>query len=89
MAAGALARLGASLAVSVTGVAGPGGGSADKPVGTVFFGLATPDGVTSVRKKFPDFGRERIRDMTAATALRLLLSALTGPDSTDRTDGES
>jgi nicotinamide-nucleotide amidase len=86
MAAGARARLGASLAVSVTGVAGPGGGSADKPVGTVFFGLATPDGVTSVRKKFPDFGRERIRDMTAATALRLLLSALTGPDGTD---GES
>lgn len=76
MAAGARARLGASLAVSVTGVAGPGGGSADKPVGTVFFGLATPAGVTSVKKKFPDFGRERIRDMTAATALRLLLSAL-------------
>jgi nicotinamide-nucleotide amidase len=82
MAAGARARLGASLAVSVSGVAGPGGGSADKPVGTVVFGLATPDGVTSVKKKFPDFGRERVREMAAATALRLLLSALTGPDST-------
>ena len=81
MAAGARARLGASLAVSVSGVAGPGGGSADKPVGTVVFGLATPDGVTSVKKKFPDFGRERVREMAAATALRLLLSALTGPDS--------
>ena len=89
MAAGARARLGASLAVSVSGVAGPGGGSADKPVGTVVFGLATPDGVTSVKKKFPDFGRERVREMAAATALRLLLSALTGPDGTDRTDGES
>ena len=82
MAAGARARLGASLAVSVSGVAGPGGGSADKPVGTVVFGLVTPDGVTSVKKKFPDFGRERVREMAAATALRLLLSALTGPDST-------
>ena len=80
MAAGARARLGASLAVSVSGVAGPGGGSADKPVGTVVFGLATPDGVTSVKKKFPDFGRERVREMAAATALRLLLSALSDTD---------
>lgn len=76
MARGARHHLRADLVVSVTGVAGPGGGSADKPVGTVWFGLATGDGVTSVMKKFPDFGRERIREMTAATALRLLLEHL-------------
>ena len=45
-------------------------------MGTVWFGLATDDGVTSVMKKFPDFGRERIREMTAATALRMLLEHL-------------
>jgi nicotinamide-nucleotide amidase len=76
MARGARQRLGADLAVSVTGVAGPGGGTADKPVGTVWFGLADAQGTKSVHKRFPDFGRDRIREMTAATALRLVLEHL-------------
>jgi nicotinamide-nucleotide amidase len=76
MARGARNHLRADLAVSVTGVAGPGGGTADKPVGTVWFGLADANGATSVQKKFPDFGRDRIREMTAATALRLVLEHL-------------
>lgn len=80
MAIGARARLGVDVAVSVTGVAGPGGGTPDKPVGTVWFGLATPAGVTSVHKKLPDFGRDRVRESTAATALRLVLEALTATE---------
>ncbi len=78
MAQGARERLGAGVAIAVTGIAGPGGGSADKPVGTVWFGLSTSTSTTSVLKKFPDFGRERVREMAAATALRLLLDALDG-----------
>jgi nicotinamide-nucleotide amidase len=73
MARGARTHLRADLAISVTGVAGPSGGTSDKPVGTVWFGIADATGTTSVHKKFPDFGRERIREMTAATALRLVL----------------
>jgi nicotinamide-nucleotide amidase len=78
MARGARNHLRADLAISVTGVAGPGGGTTDKPVGTVWFGLADAHGATSVQKRFPDFGRERIREMTAATALRLVLEHLQG-----------
>lgn len=77
MAAGARERLGVDVAVSVTGVAGPGGGSVDKPVGTIWFGIATAAGTSSVHKKLPDFGRDRVREATAANALRLLLETIT------------
>jgi nicotinamide-nucleotide amidase len=77
MAAGALARSRASVAVSVTGVAGPGGGSADKPVGLVWFGIAV-EGETprAERRLFEDRGRAFIRAETVATALGLVLEAL-------------
>lgn len=78
MAQGARARLGADVAVATTGVAGPGGGSAEKPVGTVWFAVSTPKGTVAVHKRLPDFGRERVRDMAAATALRILLDTLEG-----------
>ncbi len=79
MAEGARKRFGADFAVSTTGVAGPGGGTAEKPVGLVWFAVAGPRGTSARRSRFPDFGRERIREMAAATALRLLLEAVEGP----------
>ncbi|MBM4281133.1 MAG: CinA family nicotinamide mononucleotide deamidase-related protein [Deltaproteobacteria bacterium] len=76
MAQGVRERLGASIAVATTGIAGPGGGSPDKPVGTTWFGVATARAAFAVHKKLPDFGRERVREMASATALRLLLETL-------------
>jgi nicotinamide-nucleotide amidase len=76
MAQGVRERLGASIAVATTGVAGPGGGSPDKPVGTLWIGIATARAAFAVHKKLPDFGRERVREMGTATALRLLLESV-------------
>lgn len=72
MAAGALARSDAGVAVAVTGVAGPGGGSAEKPVGTVWFGLsATGQPTRTERIVFPG-DRSAVRRATVLHALRLL-----------------
>lgn len=69
MATGALARLGGDIAVAVTGVAGPGGGSADKPVGTVWFGWARRDGVVETEQvRFPG-DRDAVRRATVRHAL--------------------
>ena len=64
-------RLGATWAVSATGIAGPGGGSPTKPVGTVFIGIASPQGVYHRQLTFPR-DRERVRTMTTWSALALL-----------------
>jgi len=71
MAAGAAARTGADAAISVTGIAGPGGGTEEKPVGLVYIGLKTPSGVTSSRHMFGS-GRLQIRERSAQTALNIL-----------------
>jgi len=76
MAAGAMERLGADVAVSVTGVAGPGGGSADKPVGLVFLHAGGPDGVAARELDFPG-DRDAIRSRAAVAALHLLRTLLT------------
>ena len=83
MARGALERSGADVAVAITGVAGPGGGSAKKPVGTVVFARAVagadPSDIHADRKDFGEIGRGGIRLQAALCALELLLPESEGP----------
>ena len=74
MASGAKRVVGADIAVSLTGIAGPGGGSAAKPVGLVWFGLVTPDGVVTEKRIFSG-DRASVRLAAIEHALSLLLSA--------------
>ncbi len=76
MAEGALARSRAQLAVSVTGLAGPGGGSADKPVGLVWLGCARAGGATVAQRHVFAGDRGAIRRAATAAALALLDGAL-------------
>jgi nicotinamide-nucleotide amidase len=78
MAAGALRHSKAHLSVAVTGVAGPGGGSPAKPVGTVCFGYALPDGSTLTRRLQFAGDRAAVRAQTVATALTGLLAISAG-----------
>lgn len=75
MADGARARTGATWAISVSGIAGPDGGTPDKPVGTVFVAL-TRDGVREVRKLYWPAERELVRQLSAHAALHLLFKQL-------------
>ena len=72
MAQGAREQLGADLAVAVSGIAGPGGGSPEKPVGTVWFAFARQSGVEAVRYVFPGT-RHEIRARASQFALFGLL----------------
>jgi nicotinamide-nucleotide amidase len=70
---GALSHSRADIAVSVTGIAGPGGGSAEKPVGLVYFACAARDQRPKlVEKRFGDIGRGPIRQKSVEVALDLL-----------------
>ncbi|BEU98192.1 CinA family protein [Acidovorax sp. DW039] len=71
MAAGAVARSRAQVAVAVTGIAGPTGGSADKPVGTVWFGWAVNGHITTATRRF-DGDRAAVRQQTLAWACERL-----------------
>lgn len=75
MAAGARQRTGASYALAITGVAGPSGGTPDKPVGTAFIGLAGAAGC-EFRRVFNPFDRETFKHMTTQQALELLRQGL-------------
>ena len=75
MALGALARGSARVSVAVSGIAGPGGGSADKPVGSVCFGFALGGRVTTETLCF-DGDREAVRRQSVAHALRRLIDLL-------------
>jgi nicotinamide-nucleotide amidase len=76
MAAGARTRLGSDVAVSVTGIAGPGGATPDKPVGLVFLHAVGPDGEEAVRFELPG-DRAWIRSRSAVSALHLVRRLLT------------
>ncbi len=71
MARGACKALGADIAISISGIAGPGGGLPNKPVGTTWFGLVAPDGEWSYLRQF-DGGRLQNKQQASEAALQLL-----------------
>ncbi|MBV8157593.1 MAG: CinA family protein [Dyella sp.] len=77
MVSGALARFGAGMAVAVTGIAGPSGGTAEKPVGTVWIGWKRRGGYAHARLFHFDGDREAVRRQTVAAALNGVIKALT------------
>lgn len=77
MASGARERFGSSVAVSVTGIAGPGGGTKEKPAGLVWFGVADQTGAYTRKTLFPG-SRERVRQAATLTALALLWKRASG-----------
>jgi nicotinamide-nucleotide amidase len=79
MADGARRRFAADLAVAVSGIAGPGGGTKDKPIGTVHFAWAAPNGVVAARRVFAG-GRESVRRQTVALALERLIELTWGDE---------
>jgi nicotinamide-nucleotide amidase len=78
MAAGARRVTGSDWALSVTGIAGPGGGTPEKPVGLVYLGMAGPGGLLEVHERRFRGDRERVRARAAATAIHVLRVALAG-----------
>jgi len=78
MAGGARLQTGADFAVAVTGIAGPGGGTKDKPVGTVFMALAGASG-TVVEHRINSYERETFKQLTAQQALEMLRVRLVSP----------
>lgn len=77
MAYGALANSMADIAVSITGIAGPGGGSDAKPVGTVWFGVAQlGEAPVAICKSFEGLDRNSVRKQAVITALSLMLEAI-------------
>lgn len=76
MARGALAHSHAEIAVSITGIAGPGGATETKPVGLVHFGCATASTAWHRECRFGDLGRSEVRNASVLVALNMLFCAL-------------
>jgi nicotinamide-nucleotide amidase len=74
MAKGALRESGAGIAVAITGVAGPGGGSDEKPVGLVCFAVATAAGAHATTERFGPLSRDRIRRISVEKALAMVMA---------------
>lgn len=77
MAQGGRKRLDVDLCVSVTGIAGPQGGSAEKPVGLVHFAVASKAGTVHEKHEFGNIGRDEVRLETVHTALKMLMNEAT------------
>jgi nicotinamide-nucleotide amidase len=78
MADGIRARSSAEVGIAVTGIAGPDGGTADKPVGTVVFAVVTPDARVVRTRTYPSFGRELVRDVASHAALDMARRLIAG-----------
>jgi PncC family amidohydrolase len=78
MVRGVLARFPADVAVSITGIAGPGGGTADKPVGLTYIGVGTRAGEVRVERYLWQGDREQVKQQSADAALRLILQTIEG-----------
>ena len=76
MARGVLGVIPSDISISVTGFAGPDGGTDENPLGTVYFGIATRNGIVKTFKKMFEGTRENIRMQTAVTAFETLLAFL-------------
>lgn len=76
MARGAVYALGTALAVSVTGIAGPGGGSPEKPVGLVYIAVSSKNGDIACQKNLFEGDRGQIRLKTVVSALEMLIFAV-------------
>jgi len=76
MAQGAIEKSRADIAVSATGIAGPGGGSTEKPVGLVFLGIGTRAGAVFHQRIQFKGSRDEVRLLSVKEALRLLLAAI-------------
>ncbi len=85
MAAGALANSDADLAVAITGIAGPGGGSRGKPVGLVHFAAAARDGRRlHCARRFGSIGRRRVRLKSVVEAMAMLELLASGAQVSER-----
>jgi nicotinamide-nucleotide amidase len=80
LARGAIERVGSDLGVGITGIAGPGGGTEDKPVGTVCFSVARRDGGHLTRHVVMPGSRADIRDRSTTIALHLVRRLLLGAE---------
>lgn len=76
MAQGTRERLGTDIGVSTTGFAGPGGGTAENPAGTVYIALSTADGTQAWRLSLGDIGREAVREGAVAEVFQKILEEL-------------